>query len=69
MFSFQVKWKFKDLVAGRKLAVKLVKKLAGSGYLVELIDVTSEEHFDIGLLVVTFAQVMVDSKVRTLGGA
>lgn len=60
----EVRWKFKDLIAGRKLAVMLVKRLAMSGFLVQLLDVTSEEPFDIGVSVLTYARALGDTKLQ-----
>lgn len=41
----------------------LIKRLAMSGFLVQLLDLTSEEPFDIGVLVLTYARALVDTKV------
>lgn len=58
----EVRWKFKDLVAERKLSVKLVKRLSMSAFLVQLLDVTNEEPFDIGVSVLAYAQTLADNK-------
>ena len=41
----------------------LVKRLSVSAFLVQLLDITNEEAFDVGVTVLTFAQALVDSKV------